>query len=423
MTTHSYRYRLYPDEKQKDRLEQTLDTCRNLYNHLLEEAKDNPFINKTTQQNKLPDLKKDWTELQDVHSKVLQMVNNRLHSNISRLEEDDGIENQAQAVDRLRYKGKGWYKSFTYNQSGFDLIETDDRLDKLYLSKIGEIPIRYHREIPDNAEVKEVTLKRYSSGHWYSIFVLEFDSTPRKPSVEDIEVKDCVGIDVGITNYVFDSDKLSVGSLDVSQELDRLKKEQRNLSRKERGSNNWEKQRKKLAQVHENIRNKRDDFLHKLSTYYVENYDVVAVEDLNITQMKESESSTRNKNVSHSAWGRFIEILEYKAEKAGTHLVKVKPQGTTKECAECGCETEKELWVREHSCPSCGYTADRDYNASRNVLQRGLNELGLGQAEVTPVDTPASVGTASSSTTTVSASRVVDAGSPFLMSRKIGDSR
>ncbi|WP_155120071.1 zinc ribbon domain-containing protein, partial [Halorubrum ezzemoulense] len=106
-----------------------------------------------------------------------------------------------------------------------------------------------------------------------------------------------------------------------------------------------------------------------------------------------------------------IEMLEYKGDLYGTHVVQVDPAGTTKECAECGVETDKPLWVREHRCPSCGFEADRDANASYNVLSRGLQELGLGQAESTPVETATAVETDGGQSSSVPVSRVVETGS------------
>jgi putative transposase len=165
-----------------------------------------------------------------------------------------------------------------------------------------------------------------------------------------------------------------------------------------------------VARCHDRIKRKRRDFLHKLARYYVSNYDVVAVEDLNVRGMMQQNRNSRN--TAHSAWRTFIEILRYKAESAGTHLVEVNPCGTTKECSNCGVETDKPLWVREHSCPSCGYEDDRDANAAKNILQRAFSELGMGQAESTPPETATAT-----DTRVVSASRVIERGSPTLNAR------
>ena len=116
-------------------------------------------------------------------------------------------------------------------------------------------------------------------------------------------------------------------------------------------------------------------------------------------------------NKQDAAWRGFIEMLEYTGDLYGTHVVQVDPAGTTKECAECGVETEKPLWVREHSCPSCGFEADRDANASYNVLSRGLQQLGKGHAKVTPVETATAVETDGGRPSPVPASRVIETGS------------
>ncbi|PSP95259.1 transposase, partial [Halobacteriales archaeon QS_4_62_28] len=173
------------------------------------------------------------------------------------------------------------------------------------------------------------------------------------------------------------------------------------------GSNNWEKQRRRVAECHQQIKRKRRDFLHKLSNYYAREYDLVAVEDLDVKEMLESPGNSRN-TVS-AAWDTFTDLLEYKCKREGTHFVEVDPEDTTKECASCGVKTDKPLWVREHSCPACGFEADRDANAAWNILLRGLAKLGVGHSEETPVETALPTGTA-----VVPAKRVLEPGSSCL---------
>ncbi|MEF8819880.1 MAG: transposase, partial [Haloferacaceae archaeon] len=206
-----------------------------------------------------------------------------------------------------------------------------------------------------------------------------------------------------------DTDGTAVGSLDLSDERDRLEREQRTLSRKQHGSNNYEKQRRRVAECHADLRRKRRDFLHKLSAYYAREYDLVAVEDLNVKGIMESPSNSRN--TASAAWRTFLSLLEYKCKQEGTHFVAVNPKGTTKECAACGVSTDKPLWVREHSCPACGVEVDRDANAAWNILSRGLEDVGVGYSESTPVETALPVDTP------VSAKRVVETGSPTLKER------
>jgi len=141
------------------------------------------------------------------------------------------------------------------------------------------------------------------------------------------------------------------------------------------------------------------DYQHKITTWLAREYNAVFVEDLDVKGMLEQPHNACNKQ--DAAWRQFITLLEYKAELYGTHVVQVEAAGTTKECASCGVETAKPIWVREHSCPSCGFECDRDANAAMNVLQRGFSELGLGWPEDTPVETALPT-----DTTQVSAKRV-----------------
>jgi len=149
------------------------------------------------------------------------------------------------------------------------------------------------------------------------------------------------------------------------------------------------------------------DYQHKITTWFVREYDAVFVEDLDIAGMLQGDGNARNKQ--DAAWRQFITLLNYKAELYGTHVVQVEAAGTTKECARCGVETPKPVWVREHSCPSCGFETGRDANAAMNVLQRGFSELGLGWPEDTPVETVTATDTTRFES--VSASHVIETGS------------
>jgi putative transposase len=324
----------------------------------------------------------------------------------------------------LKWKPPREYRSLTYNQSGFKLKNTSGR-PVLWLSKIGEIPIHLHRDIPENATIKQVTVKREPTGEWYATFGIDVDeATPEKPETPE----KVVGIDVGILKYAHDTDGYAIESPDFSDKRDRLECAQRDLSRKEHGSANWEKQRKVVAERHADLKRKRRDFLHKLSNYYATEYELVAVEDLDAKRLVELPGNSRNR--ASAAWGTFLRMLEYKCEREGTHFVAVDPKDTTKECAACGVKTDKPLWVREHSCPSCGFEADRDANAAWNILSRGLEDIGVVHSESTSPeiedfwcanesrsDSLTPVETALPVDTPVSAKRVVEAGSPTLKER------
>ena len=149
------------------------------------------------------------------------------------------------------------------------------------------------------------------------------------------------------------------------------------------------------------------DYQHKLSTWFVREYDGVFVEELSLKGMLKQSNNARNKQ--DAAWQQFITLLKYKADLYGTHVVKVEARGTTKKCALCSVETAKPMWVKEHSCPARGFETERDASASMNVLQRGFAELGLGWPEETPVESMTATDTAQFES--VSASHVVGTGS------------
>ncbi|WP_436936306.1 RNA-guided endonuclease InsQ/TnpB family protein [Halovenus marina] len=410
---YNYRYRLKPTKSQRETLDYHRDICRQLYNHALYRFNQIPEDEGTVKQrvrtirDELPDLKDWWDALTDVYSKVLQPTVMRIAKNINTLGK---LKEQGYKVGKLRWKSPREFRSFTYNQSGFELDKKSGQT-VLSLSKLADIPIQLHRPLPEDATVKEVTLKKEKTGEWFAIFGIEMDTKPpTKPSIADIDTDEMVGIDVGILKYAHDTDGTAVESLDLSEERDRLEREQRKLSRKEYESNNWEKQRQRVAECHFDIKRKRRDFLHKLSNYYAREYELVAVEDLGVKGMLKQPRNSRN--MVSAAWNTFTDMLETKCEQEGTHFVEVDPEGTTKECAQCGVETDKPLWVREHSCPACGFEADRDANAAWNILFRGLTKLGVGHSEGTPVETALPAGTA-----VVPAKRVLETGSPTLSER------
>ena len=192
----SYKFRLYPKKEQEERLLETLELCRQVYNHFLAQWKEKDKVpSRLELQGQIPKLKMEKPELNNVYSKVLQMVLHRLYSNLkalSRLKKNG-------KVGRLRFKSKGRYKSFIYNQSGFKLIKTGKRLDILHLSKIGDIPIRVHRAV--EGEIKQVIIKRYNSGKWFACICVEKEICVAQRKSERV-----VGIDVGVKHFLTDSD-------------------------------------------------------------------------------------------------------------------------------------------------------------------------------------------------------------------------
>ena len=268
--------------------------------------------------------------------------------------------------------------------------------------------------------MKRAVLKRERTGEWFIWFVVEADE-PDKPDPETLDAENCVGIDLGILSYIHTSDDLSVDCLNLTNSYDRYARAQRSLDKKEHGSARWNKQRRKVAEAKRRIKRPVLDFQHKLSNWLIETYDAVFVEDLEVKPMLETPQSAKNKQ--DAAWSGSSTYSDTK-QNPSIHVEDVDARGTTKECNQCGIESRKPIWVREHSCPACSYEADRDYNAAKNVLDRGLQKLGTtvhvwpGRSESTPVQTALPTvtdggsGEGRYSTVSVDAKRVVEAGSP-----------
>ncbi len=407
---YAYRFRLDPTPEQRELLDHHRDTCRQLYNHALNEFEKIPesagTLNQRVRQvrDQLTDLKGWWDDLNDLYSTVAQAAVMRIEDSIKALSQ---LKQNGYNVGSLNWKAPEDFRSFTYIQSGFE-FDSKNGQTGLSLSKLADVPLIKHHTIPDTETIKQVTIKKEPTGDWFASFVVDGKETPEKPTDPDR----CVGIDVGILKYAHDTDGYAIESPDFSDERERLERAQRDLSRKEHGSTNWETQRQIVAERHADLKRKRRDFLHKLSNYYATEYDLVAVENLDAKGLVELPGNSQNR--AGAAWGTFLRMLEYKCEREGTHFVAVEPAGTTKECASCGVSTDKPLWVREHSCPACGFEADRDANAAWNILSRGLEDVGVVHSESTPVETALPVDTP------VSAKRVVETGSPSLKREPLG---
>ncbi|THE65701.1 transposase [Salinadaptatus halalkaliphilus] len=423
MVEEAFKYAAEPkDTSTAESAWHSIQTCREVYNHALtQEYKPAPEYDKpsyTTMQNKLPQWKREWTEWSDVYSKCLQMAVRRIKNGESILE---SLEERGFDVGELKWKAPRDYRSITYNQSGFDVDSNTGRTNHatVKLSKIGTFHLNFHRPLPDDATIKEVILKKQKTGDWTVSIMVEYDADyPEKPAVEDIDIKDTVGIDLGITKFIHDSDGRAFAPLDETGDRERIETRHQAVSRKERESNNWNKARQRLARAYERLSNKRLAYREALANAYTQRYDAVFLEDLNVGSMMQQNGNSRN--VASMSWYETLKTFERFGDKNGCHVLLVPPEGTTKRCVQCGVETEKPLWVREHSCPSCGFETDRDQNAALEVQRLGVLELGVGEdksgvgqelAESTPAETGTSAGLLRREV--VPASAVVDTGTPI----------
>ena len=370
----THKFRLYPNKQQEENLFETLNICRQTYNSLLAEFSEWDNIGKYELQSIIPNLKICDSRLKKVYAKVLQYENYRLFSNLKTLSKR---KKKGYKVGRLRFKGKKWFKTFTYNQSGFALINTGKRLQTLHLSKIGDIKIRCHRNI--KGKIKQVTVKHMQSGKWFASVIEE-----RKEEIKQQPIKKIVGIDLGLTDTVWDSDNNKVTNpRHLKKKAEKLAHLNRRMSKKKKGSSNRNRWRIRLARQYENLVNSREDFLHKLSRYYVNNYDAIAMEDMPISRMVHNKLS---KSILDSCWGKLRQYISYKAEWAGKLYIPVDYKGTTQRCSQCGAIVKKELWEREHKCTNCGFTVPRDYNSALEIKRLCLQKIRQELPESTLVE-------------------------------------
>jgi putative transposase len=350
-----------------------LRLCRTLYNAALEQRilayrQQRRSLTTYTQSVQLPQLKKELPEYGGVNSQCLQDVVERLgkayQAFFRRLKcgEKPGFP---------RFKGAHRYDSFTLKQTGWRL---ESRC--LYIRNVGRFKLFLSR--PVEGKIKTVTVRRASSGKWFVAF--SCDEVPEK------RLEPCdkaIGVDVGLNSFFTDSDGNKVANpryLVESQKL--LRRRQRSLSRKKKGSTNREEARTLVAKAHEKVTNQRKDFAHKTALELVRNSGVICIEDLRIKDMT---NKHLNKSISDVAWGMFFNALLFKAEEAGRKVVKVNPRNTSQKCSGCGKLVKKPLSVRIHKCPSCGLVIDRDHNAALNILAAGQ----AAQALTVPLGTVA----------------------------------
>ncbi len=361
----TYKYRLYPTRKQAEKLDWTLETCRVLYNSYLTDRnrhykQTGKGLSRIDQQKILVQDKKNISYLTDIHSQVLQDVLfrvERAYKNFfRRLKERNG------KAGYPRFKNIGRHDSITYTQSGFKIIEPG----KLALSKIGHIKLKLHRNI--NGAIKTCSIKK-EIDKWYVCFSAEYNPV-RKP-VPDKQI----GIDIGIKSVaVLSNGKRIDNPKYLVKSEEKLIKIQKRLSNKKKGSNSRRRTRISVARAHKKVSNQRKDFQHKESRKIVDNYGVVAVEDLQIKNMIKNHNLA--KSINDAGWGQFLSFLTYKAEEAGCYVERVSPRNTSKTCSVCGyIHKEMTLSVRDWVCPVCNTVHDRDINASINIINKTIGRV------------------------------------------------
>lgn len=360
----TYRYRLYPNKEQQEALDEILWVACWLYNRALDYRRKRwNESRRSVTYCEQAGMWRDWrnepgdNDLLLLNMSAGQQVLRRLDSNYKQfLKGKRGFP---------RFKKASRINSVNYKPGDGASIKNN----RLYVQNVGQIKVRWHRELPDG-KVKNIVVLRKPSG-WYVLLQVEI----LQPRVEK-SPKPPVGVDMGITHalalsdgVVFDSPKYLQAS------LKKLRVFQRSVTRKKKGGKNRRKAVQKVARLHEHIANQRSDWWHKTTRQLVDTYGAVVLEDLSLKFM------LQNGNLSRSAHdvglGMFRILLDYKAVEAGVEIVLVNPRNTSQACSGCGNIVLKDLSVRVHHCPDCGLTLERDVNAALNVLRLGHNRWAL----------------------------------------------
>lgn len=361
----AYKCRIYPNKKQKVLLAKTFGCCRFVYNHYLamrielyKTSKETLTFNKTS--SDLTQLKKEIEWLKEVDKFALQNSLKDLDNAYQKFfKEHSGFP---------KFKSKKAH-SFSYRTS-----YTNNNIQycnkHIKLPKLGFVKIR-DKQIPQG-RILNATVSQEPSGKYYcSICCTEVETIPYTKTGA------MVGIDLGIKEFMITSDDEHIENPKyLKKSLTKLAKLQKELSRKTKGSSNRDKARIKVARQFEKVANQRKDFLNKLSTRMIKEYDVICIEDLNVSGMMKNHKLAQA--ISDVSWYEFVRRLQYKAEWNDKKIVKVdRFFASSQTCSKCGYVNKevRNLSVREWICPNCNATHQRDENAAYNILMKGLNKI------------------------------------------------
>ncbi|MFL5693890.1 MAG: RNA-guided endonuclease InsQ/TnpB family protein [Ktedonobacteraceae bacterium] len=355
----TFEYRMRPTKAQEHALIKTLIASRKMYNACLEE-----LITHYKETGKYMHLyeqdKRHGKEAHpDLSAVVVDTTLKRLHRSFTNFFR--GLK-EGRNIGFPRFKGANAWNTIQFRDAANCL---DNGRFKAPQQCGGRIRMIVHRPLEGTFKFARIVLR--PSG-WYLQCICETEPEP-------LPTKDnAVGLDMGIRYLVADSNGHIIDNpKHAKKSATKLAQDQKKLAKCKKGSHRRKKAKQNVARHHERIANQRKDTLHKASHYYVKQYQTIVVEDLHVANMVRNHSLAFA--IADASWGMFRHYLEAKAESAGRQVIAVQPHYTSQQCAQCGEYVEKSLSVRTHVCPFCGYIADRDENAARNILQRGLQVL------------------------------------------------
>ncbi len=360
----TFEYRLYPNKAQHQLLMSCLIESRLLYNEMLAASKEH-----YEQTGKFL-MKYDLTARfkgrggEHVPASTVQMLADRLDKAFKRF---SARKELGEKGGFPRFKKPHRWHSIQLRQPKTDFSLAPDG-KHLYVPKKlgGSIKIKLHR--PFEGTPKTVHLMHRADGHWYALIVCE--TAPQTEHLPSTCEHPDIGLDVGLKSFLIDSEGNMIENpryYRTSQKT--LRRKQRVMCRRKKGSKRRRKAARSTAQTHLKIKRQRRDFHFKVAKQYADPHSTIVVEKLSIDNMVKNHSLS--KSIMDASWGAFLDMLEDKAARAGHRVVRVNPRFTSQKCFKCGEIVQKSLSVRTHICPCCGYIEDRDVNAAKNILRQG----------------------------------------------------
>ena len=365
----SYKYRIYPNKKQEELIQKTFGCCRFVYNKCLS-LKINKYKNENISMGKFDlnnycnrELKKNYSWLKEVDKCSLT----------------NSIYNMDNAFQKLFKEHSGYpkFKSKRNNKKSYKTnfsnnnIEINFENNKIKLPKLKWIKAKIHRSFI--GKIKSATISQIPSGNYFVSVLVDTKHDKLKQN------NNSIGIDLGIKDLVVTSNGDKLDNIKILKKYENIiAKEQRKLAHKAKGSNNWNKQRIRVAKLYEKVHNIRLDYLHKISHKLINENQVIVSEDLAISNM--IKNHTLAKSILDCSWYELTRQLKYKAEWNGRQYIKIgRFIKSSQTCNNCGYINKdiKKLSIREWTCPQCGVKHDRDINASINILNEGLKLLNI----------------------------------------------
>lgn len=371
LSNKAYKFRIYPNKEQRVMFAKTFGCVRFVYNYYRYKnkslyGKTNKFLSYSHCAKDMAALKMEHPFLKEVDSISLQQSLRHLDKAYKNFSKNSGF-----GYPNVKEKHSNHHSYSTVN------VNNNISLSRKHikLPKVGLVRIKRHREIPDNYALKSATISKTPSGKYYVSVLFEYEN-----QVREITPQTYIGLDFSVPKLFVSSEPETqtdeVFLQNYRKSLDKLAKEQRVLSHRRKGSKRYEKQRIKVAKCHEYVANKRNDYLHKVSTEIANRYDAVCVEDIKMREVTDNLNKLQRgmgKYVVDNGFYGFTTMLKYKLADRGKYLITVgKEYPSSQLCCECGhINSGLTLSDRTWTCPNCGKTHDRDKNAAINIKYEG----------------------------------------------------